>query len=134
MSAAVCQCTVYFKLESLADSYFMIFFITQILATLDYETAGLFHFTGPYHSTPNCPIKLEPDFNPSSGVPFYMESDDECSKVASYNMPFFLQRPGPRYESITLAAHEARPGHHTQVRSRTPDKFSKYLFNIQDSK
>ena len=87
-----------------------------MLATLDYETADLFHFTGPYQSTPSCPIKLEMDFNPSSGVPFYMQSDAKCSKVASYNMPFFLDKPGPKYELVSLAAHEARPGHHTQVR------------------
>lgn len=87
----------------------------QIMATLDYETAGLFHVTGPYKSTPSCPIKLDYDFNPSSGVPFYSPSDSNCSKVASYNMPFFLAKPGPRYESVTLAAHEGRPGHHTQV-------------------
>ena len=92
-------------------------FTMQILATLDYETADLFHFTGPYQSTPGCPIKLELDFNPSSGVPFYQQSDQKCSKVASFNMPFFLARPGPKYEAVSLAAHEARPGHHTQVRS-----------------
>ena len=93
------------------------FYRNQILATIDYETAALFHFTGPYQSTPGCPIKLELDFNPSSGVPFYEESDAKCSKVATYNMPFFLARPGPKYESVSLAAHEARPGHHTQVKS-----------------
>ena len=87
------------------------------MATLDYEIAGLFHVTGPYRSTPSCPIKLDYDFNPSSGVPFYSLSDSNCSKVASYNMPFFLAKPGPRYEAVTMAAHEGRPGHHTQVRS-----------------
>jgi len=91
----------------------------QIMATLDYETAGLFHVTGPYKSTPSCPIKLDYDLNPSSAVPFYMPSDASCSKVASYKMPFFLAKPGPRYESVTLAAHEARPGHHTQVQGYT---------------
>lgn len=90
-------------------------YLIQILTTLDYETGNLFHFTGPYQSTPGCPIKLQNDFNPSSGVPFYVPSDAACSKVASYNMPYFLKRPGPKYSSITLSAHEARPGHHTQV-------------------
>lgn len=91
----------------------------EILATMDYEIADLFHVTGPYQSTPGCPIKLQNDFNPSSAVPFYIQSDARCSRVASYNMPFFLKRPGPRYESKTMAAHEARPGHHTQVQGYT---------------
>ena len=102
--------------------YISLFFIVsapQILSTLDYETAELFHFTGPYQSTPGCPITLKPDFNPASGVPFYSQSDAKCSRVASYNVPFFLARPGPKYESVSLAAHEARPGHHTQVRLYT---------------
>ena len=100
------------------------------MATLDYETADLFYFTGPYHSTPNCPIKLDIDFNPSSGVPFYQSSDKNCSRTASYNIPFFLGKPGPRYEAVTLAAHEARPGHHTQVSRTQRGSFYK-LFQSQ---
>lgn len=99
------------------------------MATLDYETADLFYFTGPYHSTPNCPIKLDIDFNPSSGVPFYQSSDKNCSRTASYNIPFFLGRPGPRYEAVTLAAHEARPGHHTQVSRTQRGSFYKLFQN-----
>lgn len=34
-------------------------------------------------------------------------------------MPFFLDKPGPKYETVSLAAHEARPGHHTQVSAET---------------
>lgn len=102
--------------------------ITQVLATLDYESTGLFHFTGLYHSTPNCPIKLELDFNPS-GVASYKRSDYRCSKPASFNVPFFVERPGPRYELITLAAHEGRPGHHTQVTSEV--YFHNWYYSIR---
>lgn len=95
----------------------MIFF--QILATLHYEIAGLFYYTGPYKSTPSCPVKIAIDFNPASAVPFYQSSDAQCSRVAAYYMPFFLDKPGPKYEAVSLAAHEARPGHHTQVSAET---------------
>ena len=91
----------------------------QILATLHYEIAGLFYFTGPYKSTPSCPVKIAIDFNPASAVPFYQSSDAKCSRVAAYYMPFFLDKPGPKYETVSLAAHEARPGHHTQVSAET---------------
>lgn len=32
-----------------------------------------------------------------------------------YNIPFFLDNMGPLYSEWSVNAHEARPGHHTQV-------------------
>ena len=82
---------------------------------LDPKTTQMFYFTGKYHTTPNCPVEMVPDFNPSAGVPSYRSSDKACSKSAKYFIPFFLERPGPRYMQWSVNAHEARPGHHTQV-------------------
>lgn len=85
------------------------------MATLYPKTINLFHFTGPYQSTPNCPVELVPNFNPSSAAPTFQESDPQCSRPSIYSIPFFLQRPGPKNEEWTINAHEASPGHYTQV-------------------
>ena len=85
------------------------------MATLDPKTINLFHFTGLYQSTPNCPVDLLPNFNPSSAAPAFRESDPQCSRPSIYSIPFFLQRPGPKNEEWTINAHEASPGHYTQV-------------------
>ena len=73
---------------------------------LDPKTSQMFYFTGKNHTTPNCPLEMVPDFNPSAGVPSYRSSDKACSRNAKYFIPFFLE---------SINAHEARPGHHTQV-------------------
>ncbi|KAL9963384.1 hypothetical protein ACROYT_G026894 [Oculina patagonica] len=86
----------------------------EIMATLHPKTIDLFHFTGPYQSTPNCPVELLPDFNPSSAAPTFRESDSKCSFPSVYSIPFFLQRFGPKNEEWTINAHEATPGHYTQ--------------------
>ena len=82
---------------------------------LDPKTSQMFYFTGKKHTTPNCPLETVPDFNPSAGVPSYLKSDSKCSRNAKFFIPFFLERPGPRYMQWSVNAHEARPGHHTQV-------------------
>ena len=74
----------------------------------------MFHFSGPKHTTPNCPIEMAPDFNPSAGAN-YNDGGKECKKNARYNVPFFSGRPGPKYEEWSTNSHEGRPGHHTQV-------------------
>lgn len=84
---------------------------------LDPKSTQMFYFTGKKQTTPNCPVELVPNFNPSAGVPSYRNSDRACTKNAKYFIPFFLERPGPRYMQWSVNAHEARPGHHTQVRN-----------------
>ena len=83
---------------------------------LDPMTVKMFHFTGKKHTTPNCPIEMQPNFNPSSGAQSYIRATSTCSRTAKYRIPFFLVRPGPKYEEWSVNAHEARPGHHTQVK------------------
>lgn len=46
-----------------------------------------------------------------------MESDPMCTQPASYYIPFFKNDMGPDYDDYNTNFHEARPGHHLQVRS-----------------
>ena len=80
------------------------------------KITDMFYFAGDKHSTPNCPVELRPDLNPSSGIQSYDASDSMCTKPAHYNIPFFLDRLGPRFSEWSINAHEARPGHHIQVK------------------
>ena len=86
----------------------------QAFSLLDPKTIKMFYFSGAKHTTPNCPIQMYPDFNPSAGANFN-EAGAQCKKNARYNVPFFSARPGPKYEEWSTNAHEGRPGHHTQV-------------------
>ena len=81
----------------------------------DPNTVDFFYFTGSRKSTPSCPVKLRPDFNPSSGAQSYDNSDPNCTQPSFYNIPFFLEDLGPKFSEYSVNAHEARPGHHTQV-------------------
>jgi len=80
----------------------------------------MFHFSGAKHTTPNCPIQMYPDFNPSGGAN-YDDGGAQCKNNARYNVPFFSARPGPKYEEWSTNAHEGRPGHHTQVSANVVD-------------
>lgn len=87
----------------------------QVMSMLYPKVTGMFHFAGDKHSTPNCPVALRPDLNPSSGIQSYDGSDPMCLTPAHYNIPFFLDRLGPKFSEWNVNAHEARPGHHIQV-------------------
>lgn len=86
----------------------------MVFSLLDPKTIKMFHFSGAKHTTPNCPIQMYPDFNPSAGAN-YDDGGAQCKKNARYNVPFFSARPGPKYEEWSTNSHEGRPGHHTQV-------------------
>ena len=86
-----------------------------ILSALAPKTNHMFHHTGNRQSTPNCPVLLVANFNPGTGSQSYSSSGKKCDRASHYRLPFFLKDMGPRYNAISVAAHEARPGHHTQV-------------------
>ncbi|KAL9986429.1 hypothetical protein ACROYT_G000576 [Oculina patagonica] len=86
----------------------------MVMSMLYPKITKLFHFAGDKDSTPNCPIKMQPDLNPSSGIQSYDGSDPMCLKPTHYNIPFFLDRLGPKFSEWSINAHEARPGHHIQ--------------------
>ncbi|XP_068740559.1 uncharacterized protein [Montipora capricornis] len=89
--------------------------VNAILGSLAPKTNHMFYHTGEKQSTPNCPVLLVAKFNPGSGSQSYSSSGKSCSRPSHYKLPFFLKDLGPRYNAISVAAHEARPGHHTQV-------------------
>ena len=86
------------------------------MAKLDPKTINMFYFSGDKHTTPNCPVDLRPDFGPTTAAQSYRSSGAKCSTNAIYNIPFFLKNLGPKFSEYSVNAHEARPGHHTQVR------------------
>lgn len=87
----------------------------QVMSMLYPKIVDMFYYAGDKHSTPNCPVELRPDLNPSSGIQSYDGSDPMCLKPAHYNIPFFLNRLGPKFSEWSINSHEARPGHHIQV-------------------
>lgn len=87
----------------------------QVMSLLAPRTIPLFHFTGDKATTPICPIDMQPNLNPSSGAQSYQYAGADCKRSAKYNLPFFLENLGPRFSEWSVNAHEARPGHHTQV-------------------
>lgn len=85
------------------------------MSLLDPLTINMFYFTGEKHTTPNCPVQLVPDFNPSSAAQSYIKTGPDCRTPCYYRVPFFLENMGPKFSEWSTNAHEARPGHHTQV-------------------
>ena len=89
--------------------------VQESLALIDPKLVDMFYITGKKATVPNCPLEMTAKFNPSSGSQSYKGSDKKCSKPGQYFLPFFLKRPGPKYGVLSVAGHEGRPGHHTQV-------------------
>ncbi|XP_068693508.1 uncharacterized protein [Montipora foliosa] len=87
----------------------------EAMSFLEPKTVNMFFFTGKNDTTPSCPVELVPDFNPSSASQSYENSGARCPHNCRYNVPFFLENMGPIFSEWTVNAHEARPGHHTQV-------------------
>jgi len=87
----------------------------MVMSMLYPKITDMFHFAGDKHSTPNCPVALRPDLNPSSGIQSYDGSYPMCLKPAHYNIPFFLDRLGPKFSEWSINSHESRPGHHIQI-------------------
>jgi len=79
------------------------------------KIVDMFYFAGDKQTMPNCPVELRPDLNPSNAAQNYDESDPMCLEPAYYNIPFFLNRLGPKSSEWSVNAHEARPGHHLQI-------------------
>ena len=93
----------------------MLSIVFQVMSLLEPKTIPMFHFTGDKATTPACPVDLQANLNPSSGAQSYRSSDAYCRNSAKYFIPFFLDNLGPKFQEWSVNAHEARPGHHTQV-------------------
>lgn len=107
----------HFDLIMIGTNYVLIYLknIVQVMSMLYPKIVDMFYFNGDKHSTPNCPVELRPDLNPSSGIQSYDGSDPMCLEPAHYNIPFWLDRLGPKFSEWSINSHEARPGHHIQV-------------------
>ena len=90
-------------------------YVQTTLSILHPKIRSFFYDTESRASTPNCPLKMVAKFNPSSGSQSYNSAGTSCKRPCYYNLPFFLTPHGPRYGAISVAGHEGRPGHHTQV-------------------
>ncbi|XP_029193183.2 uncharacterized protein LOC114959365 [Acropora millepora] len=87
----------------------------KVMSFLETKTTPFFYFSGGKATTPSCPVDMLPNLDPLIGAQSYTPSDANCSSSAKYYLPFFLENLGPRFSEWTVTAHEARPGHHTQV-------------------
>lgn len=104
------------------------------MSLLEPKTIPMFYFSGEKATTPTCPVDMRPNLNPSSGAQSYRRSNADCTQSAKYNIPFFLENLGPRFSEWSVNAHEARPGHHTQVKELAVlfkrSLFSGVVFNV----
>lgn len=55
------------------------------------------------------------DYTPANAFYSYGEGNVKCSSLAKIYIPFFLERPGPKYDELSVMAHETYPGHHLEV-------------------
>ncbi|KXJ22656.1 uncharacterized protein LOC110252020 [Exaiptasia diaphana] len=94
-------------------------YVNGVLSLLAPLQVRMFYYTGQKQSQPNCPVQLVANFNPGTGSQSYQSSDKACTRPCRYRLPFYLKDHGPRYNAYSVAAHEARPGHHTQVHAFT---------------
>ena len=87
----------------------------ETMSMLAPKLIPLFYHTGDKITFPNCPIKMKPSFNPSSGAQFFQGTRKKCTNPAHFGIPFFLENHGPRFSEWSVTAHESWPGHHTQI-------------------
>ncbi|EDO47486.1 predicted protein [Nematostella vectensis] len=90
-------------------------YIMEVMALIEPKIARLFYFTGIKATTANCPIEMQPHYNPANGAMYFAPSDGNCTKPTHFGMPFFLKEYGPKFQEWSVTGHEARPGHHIQM-------------------
>ena len=102
-------------------------FFAEILSELAPKTINMFHFTGTKRTTPKCPLNVIPNFNPKTGSQSFSSSGSECRTPCEYRLPFFMDNFGPKYNAFSVAGHEGRPGHHTQVTNLNTSQINRHL-------
>lgn len=93
-------------------------YIRGVMGRILPKLTPFFYYSGKKITAANCPIEMEPHFNPSQGTMYFKPSDAECSRPSYFGLPFFLDDYGPKYQEWSATGHEARPGHHTQMQGR----------------
>ena len=106
----------------------------QAMGMLAPKLIPLFYHVGKKITMPNCPIEMLPSFNPSSGAQFFNGAGSACRRPAYYGLPFFLENFGPRFSEWSVTAHEAWPGHHTQIQGRLTLNCLTGLFTLPNAR
>jgi uncharacterized protein (DUF885 family) len=121
-SAAMIYCPVRYETLQKWFSYSQ-----STLSMLEPKLLDMFHWlVSPKKTTPICPVTMQANFQASSGSQSYHSSGPFCRVPGKFNLPFFLDRMGPKYSEWTVNAHEALPGHHLQSQGRA-ENFLRYL-------
>lgn len=90
--------------------------LLKVMSLIEPKTLPMFYFTKENATTPTCPIEMIPNLNPSRGFHTYTPSDADCAKSAKYNVPFFKDNLGPKFEEYGAISNLLMPGQHTQVK------------------
>ena len=85
------------------------------IARIRPKLTSLFYFTGNKTTVPTCPVSMAIRFQPLFSVQSYRTTTSSCKGPALYLLPFFVDRMGPKFLEVAVSAHEANPGHHTQL-------------------
>lgn len=93
-------------------------YVRSVMGEILPKLTPYFYFTGEKITAANCPIEMEPNFNPSKGTMYFKPSDSKCSRPSYFGLPFFLKEYGPKYQEWSVIGHESRPGHHVQMQGR----------------
>ncbi|XP_067024148.1 uncharacterized protein [Acropora muricata] len=80
---------------------------------------SLFHTEGDKRTIPSCPVDVVPFYHPYSSFHSYYPGSKDCKIKATQELPFFLDKFGPKWTEYTTTAHEQWPGHHLEVQSYT---------------
>ena len=85
------------------------------IARIRPKLTSLFYFTGNKTTVPTCPVSMAINFHPLFSVQSYRSGTSTCQGPGLYRLPFFVDRMGPKFLEVAVNAHEANPGHHTQM-------------------
>jgi len=77
----------------------------------------LFYETGAKKTVPACPVDCVAWFQPYASFHSYNPGDKDCEPKATQELPFFVDKFGPKWTEFTTTAHEQLPGHHLEVHS-----------------
>ena len=103
-------------LKSAEFHYYYFLVLLKAMSLIEPKTLPMFYFTKENATTPTCPIELRPNLNPSRGFQTCTSSDADCTKSAKYNVPFFKDSLGPKFEEYGASSDLLKPGQHTQVK------------------
>ena len=75
----------------------------------------LFYETGPKKTVPACPMEFVAWFQPYVSFHSYNPGDKDCDTKATQELPFFVNKFGPKWTEFTTTARQQLPGYHLEV-------------------